>query len=310
MEKGGQFIMQIFNYPKIHNLGHSHIANLFQGEVLIEEKVDGSQFSFGMINGTLMARSKNQALNVENNDNGMFTKAIETIKELAPFLPEGYTFRGEFLQKPKHNTLCYDRVPNKNIILYDVETGSKAFVNRPAKEAWAKELDLDIVPVLFEGLIENQDQLEELLSTTSTLGTVKVEGVVIKNYTQHDEDGHPLFGKLVSTLFRELNHKTNGRLAPKSDGSALQLLAERYRTMPRWEKAIQRLRDSNELENSPVDIGKLMRIVQTDIEEECETEIKEDLYKWARKAILKHTVNGLPDWYKEKLVEKQFTQGE
>ena len=50
-------------------------------------------------------------------DKGAFT-ALRLFNEglLAP----GVTYYGEYLQKPKHNTLCYDRVPKDNIIIFDV----------------------------------------------------------------------------------------------------------------------------------------------------------------------------------------------
>ena len=35
------------SYPQIYNLGHKAIAGIFDDDVLIEEKIDGSQFSFG-----------------------------------------------------------------------------------------------------------------------------------------------------------------------------------------------------------------------------------------------------------------------
>lgn len=38
----------IESYPKIYNMGHAAIAELLLGEVTVEEKVDGSQISFGI----------------------------------------------------------------------------------------------------------------------------------------------------------------------------------------------------------------------------------------------------------------------
>lgn len=35
------------SYPKIWNVGHAAVATMFDHPVLVEEKVDGSQFSFG-----------------------------------------------------------------------------------------------------------------------------------------------------------------------------------------------------------------------------------------------------------------------
>jgi hypothetical protein len=85
-------------------LGHRQISELFLDEVQIEEKVDGSQFSFGIFNGELKARSKGAELIIDAPEQ-MFSKAIVTVKELAPILHDGWTYRGEYLQKPKHNAL-------------------------------------------------------------------------------------------------------------------------------------------------------------------------------------------------------------
>jgi len=38
--------MRLNSYPSIYNLGHHAIATLLDAPVLVEEKVDGSQFSF------------------------------------------------------------------------------------------------------------------------------------------------------------------------------------------------------------------------------------------------------------------------
>ena len=41
-------------YGKIYNIGHACLMGpngLLVGEIIIEEKLDGSQFSFGVING-------------------------------------------------------------------------------------------------------------------------------------------------------------------------------------------------------------------------------------------------------------------
>lgn len=45
------------SYPKVYNLGHSAIKDLFHDEVVIQEKLDGSQFSFGIVDGEFRRRS-------------------------------------------------------------------------------------------------------------------------------------------------------------------------------------------------------------------------------------------------------------
>lgn len=45
------------SYPKVYALGHPALAGLFDGPVIVQEKVDGSQFSFGLLGQELVCRS-------------------------------------------------------------------------------------------------------------------------------------------------------------------------------------------------------------------------------------------------------------
>src|SRR3990167_136998 len=101
-------------YPSIWNIGHRNIKEIFQDTVLIEEKVDGSQFSFGMFEGELKCRSKGSHLNSDYPEK-MFSIAVQNVKTLD--LKNGWTYRGEYLRVPKHNSLAYDRIPKNNIVL-------------------------------------------------------------------------------------------------------------------------------------------------------------------------------------------------
>ena len=51
--------MNIKSFPKIFELGTDYISLIADNEVEITEKIDGSQFVFGKIDGNLMTRSKN-----------------------------------------------------------------------------------------------------------------------------------------------------------------------------------------------------------------------------------------------------------
>lgn len=64
------------SYPKIYTLGHSALINLFSDPILVEEKVDGSQFSFGKFDGVLRVKSKSVEMQVESPEK-MFIQAVE-----------------------------------------------------------------------------------------------------------------------------------------------------------------------------------------------------------------------------------------
>jgi len=301
----------LHSYNKIFNLGHKALEELFLDPVTVEEKIDGSQFSFGLDdNGVLHCRSKGQVLNIDAPEK-MFTEAVETAKELSPLLIAGWTYRGEYLKTPKHNTLAYDRVPEKHIILFDIDMGEEDyFKSREAKEKEAARLGLEYVPQLAAGTFTSWEPLKELLQTTSILGGQTVEGIVIKNYHRIcPMTKQVLMGKYVSEAFKEVNR---GDWRDRNPGprDIKEQLVESYRTPARWQKAVQHLRERGELEGTLRDIGKLIKEVQSDVHEECAAEIQERLYSWARSDVLRGVIRGLPEWYKEQLAEKQFSEAQ
>jgi len=294
------------SYPKIWNVGNVELNTFFDEPVLVEEKIDGSQFSFGIFNGELKVKSKGKELILDAPEK-LFIKAIETVRTLAPNLRSGWTYRGEFLAKPKHNALAYERTPNSNIILFDVNPSEEAYLSYDEKKEEAQRLGLEVVPKLYEGLISTQDQFMKLLDNISILGGQKIEGIVCKNYTKFGRDKKVLMAKFVSESFKEV-HKSEWKVSNPGNADILQILITKYTSSSRWNKAIQHLKERGELDNSPKDIGNLIKEVQTDISTECKEEIKEELYRWARDKIIRGSVRGLPEWYKEELVKQQFNK--
>jgi hypothetical protein len=292
-------------YGKIYNLGHEAVRDLFNGPVLIEEKVDGSQFSFGVdMDGELCCRSKNCEINVDD-PTGLFDLAVTQVRRVRELLPRGYTFRAEYLKKPAHNHLNYMRVPLNNLALFDVDTGDQSYLPHASKTEWAKALDFDVVPVIFEGKISSEDDLKDAIKRRSYLGGADVEGVVIKNYSLFGRDGKTLMGKYVSPAFRE-TQKVSWKAANPGGAEIREVISEKLRTDRRWEKAVERMRDDGVLENSPRDIGILIRYVRQDLTDECVPFIKDLLYDWAKDNVMRGAIRGLPEWYKQRLIDQQF----
>lgn len=296
--------MTISAYPKVHNLGHPEVRDIFNGEVVIQEKVDGSQFSFGVHDGQLCCRSKNREIIVDAPDN-MFATAVAQAKRVADKLPAGWTFRCEYLKSPCHNHLHYGRIPGGNLVLFDIDAGEQDYCDDRTVEAWAHVLGLECVPYIPAGKVMSQDDLDVLLDLESVLGGAKVEGIVIKNYSLFGRDGKVLMGKYVSPAYRE-TAAVSWKDKNPGPTDIRERIADNLRTERRWEKAVEHLRDNGELENSPKDIGRLIKEIQKDVEEECEQLIKDLLYSWARQHIVRMTQRGLPEWYKQRLVDQQF----
>jgi len=295
------------SYPSIFALGHRALAELFLDPVLVEEKIDGSQFSWGIFLDdmgelTLKARSKGAELNLVAPEK-MFHKAIEIINSL-PLHP-GWTYRAEYLQKARHNALAYDRVPEKNLIIFDINTDHELYLPYDDKVMEAKRLGLETVPRIYEGMVSDVQMFRGLLDQPSILGGQKVEGVVVKNYSRFGLDKHVLIGKFVSEGFKEV-HAAAWKEANPSKSDIIEELIFSLRTPARWNKAVQHLRELSQIEDSPRDIGALIKEVHADIEKECVDLIATKLLEWALPKIKRGVVRGLPEHYKGELLKRQF----
>ncbi len=317
----------INSYPSIYNLGHAAIATLLHGPVIVEEKIDGSQISFRRvlqnlditlsdgenvsINGAipvLEVRSKGAVINTEAPEK-MFNKAVAILKSIEDKIPVGYTFRGEYLSKPKHNVAAYDRVPANHIIIFDIEKGEQEFLNPLDKAVMAQTLGFETVKHLGEGMINGVDEIRALLEQESVLGGQKVEGVVIKPaaYDLFGRDKKVLMGKFVSEAFKE-THAAEWKTihGPKAQNEILRELALTYASPARWQKALIHLREEGKITDTLKDIGELFQAVPPDVLKECEEEIKAALWNWAWPNLRRALTHGLPDWYKDLLLKKQF----
>jgi len=296
----------IRGYGKVYAIGHRAVAELFDGPVEIQEKIDGSQFSFGKaLDGTLLAKSRTKMLDFDAPEK-MFAAGLETVREVEPLLVPGWTYRGEYLQKPKHNALCYDRTPAKHVIIYDIDRGQEDLLDRHGRRWQCQQLGLESIPVLGEGTICNVEELLAYLDTVSVLGGCKVEGIVVKNYAHFSpQGGHGLKGKFVSESFREIQGSDWKRRNPTGKDIRGQI-GDALCTEARWLKAIQHLEERGELQGGPEDIGPLMREINMDTLEECQDDIKEALFKWAWKDIARMVAHGFPMWYKERLAAGAF----
>lgn len=299
----------INSYPSIFNLGHASIADLLKGDVIVEEKIDGSQIGFRKtLDGELQCRSKGAQINMVAPE-GMFTAAVATVNAVSDRMRPGYTYRGEYLAGPSHNALKYNRIPKQHIILFDVNSGLETYLSRAKKQECADELGLELVPELFRGRIEDPQQFRALLETESILGGQKIEGVVIKpvNYDLFGRDKKCLMGKFVSEAYREVHQKSwDADHKNKSSNDIIQDLAARYGTCARWQKAVIHLKERGLIQQAPQDIGLLMKEVPEDVLKECESEIKEELFKWCWPLLRRMLTRGLPEWYREELLKKAF----
>ena len=205
--------------------------------------------------------------------------------------------------------MSYDRIPKNHFCLYDIDLKDQDYVNYEFKKSEAERLGIDIVPLIFNGNGKEitQDKFSEFMQRISILGGAKIEGVVLKNYEKFCPDGKTLMGKYVSEAFKEV-HRKEWKQSNPTNKDVLSNLIDEYACPPRWQKALIHLEESGLLLGELKDIPNIIKEVQRDIEEECGEEIKDKLWKWAKSHVLRGAIRGIPEFYKQKLLEKQFEE--
>lgn len=297
------------SYGKVWALGNRETAGLFGEFVTVQEKVDGSQFSFRRVGDVLHVKSKSVLMPAEDMlSNKMFAPAVQHLLDRMGDIAQDHIYRGEVLTKPKHNTLAYDRTPRGFIALFDVEVFKDNvwnFLPPQLVGLAATILGLDVVPTFGEKLLGSASDVHDLLATESFLGGPTIEGVVVKAYDKRDSFGHLLKGKYVSEAFKE-KHSTDWKDRNPTGRDFSEQLAATYGSKARWEKAVQALRDQGVLEDDPRDIGKLIPYIREDIEKECKEEISAALYKQWNAGAGRKVTAGFPEWYKRRLLDTAF----
>jgi len=296
-------------FPKILHLGDSYLETIFDEEVEITEKLDGSQFGFGIVDGQLIVRSKGKEQDLDEPDK-MFVEGVEYVRSIEHLLQEGIFYYGEYLQKPRHSTLAYDRIPKNHIALFAIYGGTTGrFFEYDSIASEALRLDVDAMPLIYKGK-SNPEHALSFVDGPSYLGGSDREGIVVKNYKDWEYLGRlhytVMSGKFVTEKFKEV-HTSDWKKFNTGKGRLEDLMAM-YRTDARWHKAVQHLRENGELEGSPRDIGNLIKEVKKDVSEEERDNIKEKLWEIYGDDFLKSATNGLPQWYKEELAKGNINE--
>ena len=181
-----------------------NVDDFFRGrEVVVEEKLDGSQAAVSWKNGKPFLQGKNS--HISDFDKrpqyaGFVQWAYENSAKLE--LLHGYLVFGEWL-KIRHY-IPYDKLPDW-FIAFDVYDGKrKKFLNLREKTEFLKSVGLAQSPILYSGQV-TMKLIESLtIGKPSAFSDSHMEGCIIKDYREQtmvkfvvhefidgiDEDGH------------------------------------------------------------------------------------------------------------------------
>lgn len=293
-------------HPKIYHYGDSHTYGIYsEGFIEIQEKIDGSQISWKIDQDyRIRIRSKGKEINKDDPRDG-WGPAVAFLRSRIDTMIVGVQYFGEYLSKPKHNCLKYDRVPRNHIVLFGVKEKGGGWFNHEQLSNEGEIMDLEVAPLLgeFTGAISDA-QVQSFIGTPSFLGGCNKEGVVIKNLSKG------IFAKLVDPKFKEIiksSRKVKQRHTPED---VLLELTKMLTTEARWNKAYQYLRDNGEITHTTKDIGPIVKRIHEDLLYEEQEFIKNYLFNVFGKNIFKNSVKNVHQWYKDKLIEMREDQHE
>ena len=306
--------MRYINMIKYYKVLQPSIIEKFdlkkEGIFYVEEKYDGSQFRFGIENGKKWFGSKAVDFSNMRPPDKMFQLAVDKATEALNIFEKTFgnndiVFFGEFFSKQKHNTITYGRLPQNNLVLFDIFYNNKFLYPNEVINI-AKIINLEPVRLIAAfNDFPNLNFVNNSIKLISSLGDATIEGIVIKNYNINIELNsqiRPLFYKFVNKEFKELNDKEwNKQHTPHNAFSDIEHLFNKEII---YRKAIQHLEDSGKATGEMKDIVELIDLVKKDIEEEYMEAIINILKSHYMGEIKAIAIRGLPEFYKEYLYKK------
>jgi ATP-dependent RNA circularization protein (DNA/RNA ligase family) len=186
------------------NMHKKDVQGLLTGKVTIEEKIDGANVGIIGVNNNLHPpkpfRLQKRGSLIDFSEHEQYNRfkawSGKRWDDLMKIPSRTYVY-GEFMWATHH--IYYDNLPDW-FICFDIWDG-KRFYNRQEKEDFCKELNLEIISLIYEGYIDDILHLESFVRGLSEYSTDHDrEGIVVKNYRKQ------MRGKIVVPEFvKELN---------------------------------------------------------------------------------------------------------
>lgn len=200
---------ELVKYPKIYRicpkkeklptkkcLSELEISVLLDGEVIVEEKIDGGICGLSWKGDSHQAQGRGRVVHYTENSKQFygFNKWIYENYEKIRQIPAGWIVYGEWM-RACHN-VYYDSLPDY-FIAFDIWDGSK-FLIYDYKTQFLRNLSFEQVPLLYRGVIRVQDIFSLAGKSKCSTGEL-AEGIVVKNYAK----AQALLGKYVRREFMD-----------------------------------------------------------------------------------------------------------
>ena len=162
-------------YDIYNKKGQEFVDNLFNTFVTVNEKMDGSAFTFERDKETGKFKfyrrdQRNPITLVDRTLMKYYEKPIQYIESLPPHIlekiPRGWRFGLEYFANNKPVEIMYDRIPKNHLMLsYVHEYGDdgkikKTIQDKEELDKWADLLGIDRAPIIFQGHLTDKQKTD------------------------------------------------------------------------------------------------------------------------------------------------------
>lgn len=221
-------------YPKIHRLGKEETEGILDGDVYVQEKIDGANTSIWMEDGVLKMGSRTRELTDGFNGFCDYVRNNKGIKDFFERYPKNRMY-GEWLVR---HTISYKETAYKQFYLFDVMMSDGEYWTLSEVEMEAEKFGINFPQIFYFGKINSEEDLKEYIGKTN-LGTVG-EGVVLKrDFT--NKFGDKAYAKVVTQSFKEDNALVFGGNNKHSETYWEMYVVNKYCTLARVQKIMNKI---------------------------------------------------------------------
>ena len=265
-------------YDSIPRYGKQGTRDILGTEVVVMEKLDGANASFGIIGGELKMFSRNQELNEHNTLRGFYDWVRQNVDPRKLFVSTIYF--GEWLVP--HTVQYKKEVQNEFYLfdIYDVKTDTYLDWNLTVQAAI--HLGIRTPEVFFRGELHSMTDVDKYLGQSELTEIPNTgEGIVVKDYEGQQ------FVKIVSDKFKETKYTKQ----PSLDRTDIGALIDSVLTPQRVEKLIHKKIDLGLLptELDVTDTGNVLKALSSDVVNDIFEEEMHIFLDMLRKKISKKT---------------------
>ena len=229
-------------YPKIHRLGKEETDGILEGNVVVQEKVDGANCSIFWHEDEVRCGTRTRMLPKDESFNG-FQEFVNERPLIAEFLRKNQDLAlyGEWLVK---HTISYPNEMYRRVYLFDIyNTLDNTWANQAEVLKTAESLELEY-PKLFAVGELTEEAIKEFVGKSHIAPAG--EGVVIKHEGFVNKFGDHVYAKLVHEKFKESNAIVFGGNNKHSETYWEMYVVNKYCTVARVQKVMQKLQSESE----------------------------------------------------------------